>query len=253
MISNDLSRASKSHTMKKLPAETPIYKYMGIDSFLHFFMNRSLVLQKIRSWPDYLEGKLFEFFKKNGLIQTESSPDDYFGSCWTLQDDDQRLFSSEEGFQTSCEEMRELGSAAMWEAYCKDGGLRVKTTIGKVLDVLGPHQMWHGSIHYEPSSLPIARKPEPIEEALFYKRTCFRHEGEYRFIVKLAKPLGILSLPINNMRSFVDEILVSPARKEDSWRARAIYRLVANSYMSCTRDEINSKDGKQYCRISEGV
>jgi hypothetical protein len=223
---------------------------MGIDSFLHFFMNRSLVLQKIQSWPDYLEGRRFEFFKKNGLIRTESSVEEYFGSCWSLQVDDQRLFDSKEAYQISCKEIRELGSAAMWEGYRKGGGLRVRTTIGKVLDVLRVHQIWHGSVYYEPSH-PITKKPEPVEEALFYKRTCFRHEDEYRFIVRSTSSSRLLELPISDMRNFVDEILVSPTRKEDSWRSQAIYRLVANSYVACTRDEINSKDGEQHCRISQ--
>ena len=222
---------------------------MAIDSFLHFFMNHSLVVQKITNWPDFCEGKLFEFFKKNVLIDSKFSPEDYFGTCWTLQDDDQRLFDSEDGFRTSCKEIRELGSAAMWEAYCKGGGLWIKTTVGKVLDVLRSYEdLWHGRIFYKPL---ITEKPESIEETLFHKRTCFRHEDEYRFIVRSGNASGMLDLPINNMRCFIDEMLVSPSRKENSWISRAIYKLVAHSNVSLRLYDMNSKDGKQYCRISQ--
>lgn len=99
--------------MENLSAETPIYRYMAINAFLHFFMNRSLVLHKVCSRPDFFEGKRFEFFKKHQLLDTRHSPDDYFGSSWSLQQDDQRLFDSEHGFQRSCREIREPGSAAM--------------------------------------------------------------------------------------------------------------------------------------------
>jgi hypothetical protein len=235
--------------MENLPAETLIYRYMAIDSFLHFFMNRSLVLQKVCSWPDFFEGKRFQFFKKNRLVDTQYSPDDYFGSSWSLQQDDLRLFDSEHGFQMSCKEIRELGSAAMWDAYCKGGGLRVRTTIGKVLGVLGSSKdLWHGKVYYEPS-LDFTKKPESIEETLFHKRTCFRHEDEYRFILRSQDPSELLHFPIDDMRGFIDELLVSPSR--EAWISRAIYKLVAYSHVSLRLEDVNSKDGHPYCRISQ--
>ena len=234
--------------MENLPAETPIYRYMAIDTFLHFFTSRSLAIQRVSSWPDFFEGKRFLFFKKNGLIDTQYSPDDYFGSSWSLQQDDVRLFNSERGFERSCEEIRELGSAAMWDAYCKGGGIRVKTTIGKVLAALGAHkELWHGKVYYEPS-LDFTKKPETIEETLFHKRTCFRHEDEYRFILRSRDEVDLLHFEIGDMRDFIDELLVSPSRS--AWISRAIYQLVAYSPISLRREDMNSKDNHQYCRIS---
>jgi len=234
--------------MDNLPAETPIYRYMALDTFLYFFTSRSLVVQRVSSWPDFFEGKRFQFFKKNGLIDTPYSPDDYFGSSWSLQQDDSRLFNSERGFERSCEEIRDLGSAAMWEAYCKGGGIRVKTTIGKVLALLGAHkELWHGKVYYEPS-LDFTKRPESIEETLFHKRTCFRHEDEYRFILRSQDRVDLLDFQINDMREFVDEFLISPSR--NPWISRAIYQLVAYSPISLRRDGVNSKDSRQYCRIS---
>jgi hypothetical protein len=233
-----------------LPETTPIYKYMSVASFLHFFTNQSLVLQSIRNWPDAAEGGRFEFLKMHGLIRSDSEPKDYLGTCWTLQNDDQRLFDSDTAFQKSCEEIKELGSAAMWEAYCRGGGVRVKTTIGKVLDVLRSYKdLWHGKVYYEPSSFN-SHKQMAIEEALFYKRTCFRHEDEYRFIIRPDKPRPIDDVPIPDLRDFIDEMLVSPSKEEDSWISRAIYKTLAFSNVSSRRESLNSKEGKQYCRIS---
>jgi hypothetical protein len=240
--------------MKNTDPETVIYKYMSLESFLHFFLNGELIFQKVRMWPDSFEGVRFNLLTKTGIWgnNNENIIDDYFGSCWSLQIEDRRLFKNESEYVESCKEIRELGSASMWEDYCKNGGVRVCTTVGKVLETINKkeNKIWHGNVYYEPSWY-MKTKPIEAEETLFHKRTCFRHENEYRFLIKNKHSDPIITFKIDNMREFIDGILVSPSVETKSWVSRAIYKLLVNSDIAYTEFSTNDKNGKQYFHISQ--
>ena len=193
----------------------------------------------------------YKFLSKSKNLHNEKKIENYYGSCWSLQIDDRRLFITDDEFNKSSAEIQKLGSASMWENYCKNGGVRIKTTVEKILNILSAEkEIWHEECYYEPS-MYIKKRPNTIEETLFHKRTCFRHENEYRFLIYKEYIEEILPFKISNLREFIDEILICPNTKANAWISKSIYKTFVNSDIGITKNSTNLKNGKQYCRISQ--
>jgi hypothetical protein len=233
--------------------ETNIYKYMSLEAYLYFLETNSLTFQRISNWPDSFEGYRYVVFNKIPILERDAAIRQYYGSCWSLQREDRRLFATDSEYIKSCEELEDLGSASMWQAYCSNGGVRLKTTIEKVVQVLNQNKditQINNKIYYEPS-LYAKEKPIKKEDFLFHKRTCFRYENEYRFLFRSISEENIINFHLNDMRDFVDEILVNPAVDSKAWISKIIYKLSVNSDFGITDHSTNSKFGKQLCRISQ--
>ncbi len=123
----------------------------------------------------------------------------------------------------------------MWETYGKNGGVRIKTTVGKVDNLLSnnlgdcnKYLIYRGKVFYEPaSSWKKMMKPcncRLLGSALFMKRISFQYETEYRYIIVPNEHLkeDMITVLINNLYDFIDEILVSPATASNEWISRAL-------------------------------
>lgn len=242
-----------------LPEDTPLYKYLPIESFLYLYEFNRINFTKITSWPDAYEGARYEFLKKAKKDKEffEKGKNDFFGSCWSLQTEDLCLYDRLEDHQKAIEEIRRNGSASMWDSYCRNGGVRIKTTLGKLNEIIrngiNDAQVYRGRVYYEPvDSWSQTIKTYDVVSALFMKRVSFRHEGEYRYIIVPNSPIeeSIIPLKTGNLYDFIDEFLVAPAIPSRKWVSRTIYNICVG--ISCHPDYhgINNKNGNQYCRVS---
>ena len=243
-----------------LPDDTPLYRYLSTDSFLHLVEFNRLHFTRITNWPDSFEGSRYTFLSKVHQ-QTEfpgRSKDDFYAMCWSLQIDDPRLFKEATDYDKAVQELQRNGSAAMWESYCKSGGVRIKTTLGK-LDKLfksgvADCQVFRGRVYYEPSdSWNTTIKAPPLISTLLHKRVSFRHENEYRYALvpgsAISKP--IIPVKVESIFDLLDEILVCPATSGNKWVSRTLYNVGVDLTINKENYCINSKNNSQFCRISQ--
>ena len=246
-----------------LPADTAIYKYLSIEAFLYLIKFQRLTFSRITNWSDAYEGSRFEFFKKakNDQQFSKKRKDDFYACCWTLQTEDLCLYENTDEHKKALEELQRSGSASMWEGYCKNGGVRVKTTLGK-MDALLQNKlknsdifkMFRGRVYYEPStSWDKTSKISDLISTLFMKRVPFRHEAEYRYILVLNETVKepVISVMIDDLYNFFDEILISPATNSKKWITRTLYNISVGISINPERSGTNSKNGNQFCKISQ--
>ena len=78
-----------------LSADTPLYRYLSTDSFLHLVEFKRLPFTRITNWPDSFEGSRYTFLSK--VHKEDDFPgrgkNDFYAMCWSLQIDDPRLFA----------------------------------------------------------------------------------------------------------------------------------------------------------------
>jgi hypothetical protein len=217
-----------------------------------------LTFSRFASWPDAYEGFRFEFFKrlKEDPEFKDTNKNNFFGSCWTLQADDICLYENAEEYKLAIEELLQNGSASMWETYCKNGGVRIKTTLGKIYNLLVQHfgafNIYRGKVYYEPAkSWNKSIKATDLASTLFMKRVSFRYEAEYRFILVSKSPLKetLISAPVASLFDFLDEILISPAIPSRIWISRTLYNIAVG--IADSRGSVNHKNGNQFCKISQ--
>jgi hypothetical protein len=228
--------------------------------------NQELWLRKISSWDDIQEGLRFHAMK----CKEPSHPyagktlDNFYATCWSLQTEDKLLFVTdsdsqklfdEKAYQRSVVELATHGSDAMWRAYCPIGGVRIKTTIGKLVELLSnanlPTTRLHaGQVYYDPfeSNWGGTLGNKHFASAFLQKRVCFRSEAEFRFLFCASEDVvdTYVKVPIQNLYCFIDEVLVSPAKLS---KEAVIHELVNNTLRQVAPN--NVKDGKQFCRISQ--
>ncbi|MHB9073106.1 MAG: hypothetical protein ACYC6G_06240 [Desulfobaccales bacterium] len=241
-----------------LPDETPLYNYMKIEEFLYLIEFKRLIFSRITSWPDSYEGILFEFLKKiqSDPLLKDNNKDDFYGSCWSLQTENICLFRDDREYQAALKEIRESGSASMWETYCKNGGVRIKTTLGKLNELFlkkisDSKLIKRGEVIYEPEGSFTLESPD-LTSTFFAKRISFRHESEYRFILipNESNKEKLIYVEIDDLFNLIDEIMVAPTIKANKWISRTLYNIAVDIFISPERGA-NVKDGKQFCRISQ--
>lgn len=244
----------------ELPDETPIYKYLSIEAFLFLIEFNYLTFSRISKWPDHYEGARFEFFKEMKVKHkfSKKNKNDFFGSCWTLQAEESCLYEDPKDYQNAIDELQKNGSASMWDSFCKNGGVRIKTTLGKMNTLLEANlnriSIFRGRVFYEPEkSWGKTLCSSDLISKLFMKRVSFRHEAEYRYILvpngKIKKPNIIV--PIKDLFDFFDEILICPATASSKWITRTLYNIAVGISIRPGYSGTNYKNGKQFCRISQ--
>jgi len=218
-----------SDYVRELPDDTPIYKYISKDVFFdHFFKEEGTIqFQKVSNWKDGQEGLLRDFIDK---CKGEDGNINYLGCCFSLEQDMSCAFEPSL-FVSANNELADFGSDAMWQIYCPNGGVRIKTTIGRVRSAIIKYcdqieMIKHGKVLYLPNKVdPPFAKINIDKNALFIKRVSFRHEVEYRFVFCI-KEKDKAFLPFNPF-DMVDEFLVSPADTPDAaMLAKCIYRKI---------------------------
>lgn len=245
--------------MNVMNSEDTIYRYLDIESYLYVLQNRCFPVSKIASWPDSFEGTKYDFLRKAKLSNNQNvEASRVFASCWTLQNEDRLLYDSEDSYLLAQRELARNGSAAMWSAYCPRGGVRLKTSISKVLKATEEQSnlrlLGRGEVYYEAADdwKSTTNRCELVD-VLLHKRVSFRHESEYRFVFSGPEDSDDhYFIPVQDFFDFFDEVLVSPATFRTSWISRTIYNVsVRKSINYPGQATVNNKNGNQYCRISQ--
>ncbi len=244
-----------------LPSDTPLYRYMSVEALLYLLEFQRIPISRIIEWPDSYEGTRFEFLRnvKEDKQFSDKNKSDFFVSCWTLQTEERCLYKSQKSFDVAQNELVKNGSAAMWESYCKKGGIRIKTTLGMVESLLTSQfpgwNIYRGKVYYEPAEeWTITINAPSLIATLLHKRVSFRSESEYRFILVPDNEVNQsrATLYINDLYDFLDEILVSPATTSNKWLSRTLYNIAVKlSTKYPERTSINIKNGHKFCRISQ--
>ncbi len=238
--------------------DTPIYKYLSTEAFLYLMEFHILRFNSLRSWPDSFEGGMYEHLQRHSKYSKvlEKEVSSFVGSCWTLQQEDRRLYTNDFQFEAASKELEKDGSSAMWEAYCKSGGARIKTTIRKILDSIIKHnpelETTRGKAYYEPAAT-ISRNPVSEPHALLFKKKVpFRFESEFRFIVSNAD-CSVLNIPVFNFYDFIDEILISPASESKIWISRSLFMNTFTRKVLHGKKRPKTRISQLYALISEEV
>lgn len=238
---------------KDLPQDTPLYKYLPIEAFLYLMHFNILTFSRFASWPDAYEGARYELFKqfKNDPQFSGLTKNDFFGSCWTLHTEDSCLYKNKKEHKLAVEDLHRNGSASMWETYCRNGGVRIKTSLGKIDDLLNnslnSYKVFRGSVYYE-SVIDFQKttKTSDLVSTLFMKRLAFRHEAEYRYILvpNSSANKTLITIPFGVFFEFFDEVLISPGTNSTKWISRTLYNIVSEI-------AIARRYQKQFCKISQ--
>lgn len=205
----------------ELGCETPIYKYISKKDFKEYYLcdSSTLLFQDVRNWKDGGEGLLNEFIEKC----RGEKPTTFLGCCWTREKAPDRFYKDEGLAEKANESLASYGSDSMWQIYCPDGGVRIKTTIGKVHDIISKNNLKihkHAKVGYFSSSVGC----NVGSNAFFIKRPGFIHENEYRFILSPCSRTEV-SLEFE-LFDAIDEFLISPALSDQSNEARDIFRFI---------------------------
>lgn len=201
---------------------TEIYKYIGYKRVETLFNEQYLYCRDITQWPDMME----LFLDK---IVNKTTPKYRYGLCWTLHHGIERIVDTKNR-SGALEEIKRNGVEAMWVNYCHNGGVRIKTTIGKVRECMnnfcrnGDYEYKDGLVIYENYN---ATTIDRIDDLCFSKQPNFYTDDEYRFVITSKKPAGeALHIDIVNMHNFIDEILISPAKPSDRTQVENLNKIV---------------------------
>ncbi|MBI5641048.1 MAG: hypothetical protein HZA17_11545 [Nitrospirae bacterium] len=250
------------HGELDLPGDTPIYRYLTIEAFLFLWHFKSLTFSRLVSWPDAYEGVRYEMFKafKKDPHFSEITRNDFLGSCWSLQTEDNRLYENKKEQALAIADLKENGSAAMWDIYCKKGGVRIKTSISKVDRLLTDNwptfRTFRGKVYYEPATdYQKTIKTTGLISTLFMKRVAFRHEAEYRYILIPGNPQksNVLTASTGDLLEFLDEVLICPAIGSSKWISQTLHSMVAEHAEAYRCKKVFSRISQLYEPISEGI
>jgi hypothetical protein len=232
--------------------KTPLYRYYDLLSFLYLIGSKKLRFSKIKDWPDKFEGASYVYSEKIFNSDKQVKIDHVFGSCWTQEIDIKECYDSVEDYEKANAEIQEHGSGALWEQYCSSSGVRVKTTLGKILAKIDKFkdgktglELIHNKVQYSPG-ININRD---TTDNLFHKRVPFRHECEYRFIlIDYNKLEDNVEVSIGDPLDFFDEYLICPTTKNNKWIVNTIYQTLVPTFKDM---KVNSKNGNLFCRKSQ--
>lgn len=199
--------------LENIPLDTPIYRIFPFKVLDQIFSTNRLWLRHPEKWDDPMENWMF----KTGVTLTDGSTahfldrELYYGQCWTLDEE----------------------SDAMWRIYSSNNdGVKVKTTIRKLLNCIIPPQLstseincFIGKIEYLKDE-EIKRKLIELKNiytteeyeiskksaySFYFKRSEYQLENEIRIIVKdIDKKYTKNSLPFIEKADNWLKILIDP-------------------------------------------
>jgi len=237
-----------------------LYKYFSRETFCKFLDEPRLKLIKPTEWDDKFEGHRHTFFQN--AFRDEPRAECYRAMCWTLGIDGPNCYGDNtEKHEAAKQELDEFGHAAMWESYCRDGGVRIKSTYGKLEGLLvkglPKWGIWAGKVRYEPEAYfknGLLPGDIGLVGQLFIKGVTFRHEAEFRFLFLPDDQKSSddeIYLPIDDPHEFIDEFLIAPQRAKKPWGAQDLCGDCINTFSSPLYGPTNIKNGVQHCRISQ--
>lgn len=199
--------------------ETPIYRVFSRQRFLELIITKKNSLVKPSMWEDPFENAFLQctaIMEKGEEASLERIRAKWYGQCWTTERD----------------------TDAMWRIYSHNkDGVRVKTTVGKIIRALWGH---HKNTHFASSCFVGKveyKTKEDIEEflsksyvqhfllngrslakTLLMKRREFRHEEEVRILfqdINHETDRNIYQYPIE-LNNILEEVTLDPrANSED--------------------------------------
>lgn len=195
--------------------DLPIYRIFPFHRLQEIFTNKELVFIKPKKWDDPFENWLLKskFKLKNGEEISILSSQDFVGQCWSLTEEND----------------------AMWRIYSsKKGGVKIKTTIRKLLITLltGVQDDLQHEISKFIGKVKYLTKEEIIKEfqnnyksylttnigqakSHFYKRPEFKHEDEIRILFKTSKNIEDNKFKLKiDPYELIDEIILDPRLKD---------------------------------------
>lgn len=192
--------------------DVEIYKYIGLtesfglDYIKSVLESKTLYFRKVIMWEDVMES----FLDRN---VNKDSAELRYGSCWTTHQGIQRIVA-DENYPEALKAIKRNGVASMWKMYCPNGGIRIRTTIGKARGLISKFCETHGYAYQDGvvTSKYYSRTMKREEGRLcFLKSPNFYTDDEYRFVITAKDWAGdALLVPIDNAALFVDEALVFP-------------------------------------------
>lgn len=194
-----------------LAPNTPLYRYVTIESFISCIEARQLLLTNANLWQDTWEMILQKAPQVDAegrrIFSSYSIHEDIYGQCWS------RLKESD----------------AMWRIYSPfKTGVQITTSVEKFKSIDGIDGCYLGSVTYyasipellEKSALSSKRR---LFDFALHKRMAFSHECEVR-LLKCGQPHPTqthIALPIDPC-TFIEGVTLDP-RAED-WYVDTIAR-----------------------------
>ena len=194
-----------------LTLNTPLYRYVSLESFISCLETKQLVLTNANLWEDtwemFLDRVPREDIDGKRCFPSYSIHEDIYGQCWS----------------------RARESDAMWRIYSPSKtGVQIATSVEKFTSIDGIDGCYLGSVIYF-ESIPDLREKltlferHPLEFAL-YKRMAFSHECEVRLLMcgqSLPRRQTHVTLPFEPS-TFIEGVTLDP-RAED-WYIDAVAR-----------------------------
>ena len=243
----------------ELDKDTKLYRYLSTDAFLSLLGLEKVCFSQVTKWDDAHEGMRQELKKvqKPNHEFANKSLSNYFGSCWSLQVEDPRLYISDNDREIANAEIAEFGSDSMWRAYCPSGGVSIRTTQNKLKELflggLLNGKLFGGRVYYDAFGSNWGQTiNSPFLAGLFHKHISFRSESEYRFIFTPSAEINEVhvDVKIEDGFDFIDEVLVSPATNNLKYRSHSLVNLALGS-IKIKGGNYNWKEGQKFCRISQ--
>jgi hypothetical protein len=236
-----------------LDENTHLYQYLSTDKFISLLGLEKIWLRKVTQWDDFREGeyqRYKQFMDQNHALANRRL-EEFYGSCWSLQVEDTRLYTDKAELKLADEELARDGSDAMWRAYCPAGGVRIRTTQKKLkmllLDVLPDGHLHGGRVYYAPLGGNLDKTiKSPYLAGLFHKRVSFRSEAEYRFIFSpnTENKENCIAASTGSNFDIIDDVVISPARAD-----RKEMQNCSSALVDITQRRITELSD-QTCRIS---
>lgn len=204
-------------TMDNFNQNAYIFRYMEFEHLISMLEKKTFYVAKKRLFPDPNESRLplRSAFSMRGVGQIVNEEQSIRESIeWHNK---KELYIKYSHLPTSCWTYQEKDNYLMWKSYTSSIGVRVKTTIGKLIESLDTegYDILCGYMHYDGYGYGNIKK---IHDCLFSKEKMYADEREFRFYfnpinVETEKHLlenDYVELKIYNSVNLFDEIIISP-------------------------------------------
>lgn len=146
-----LGNVDSSGVLDGISDDTILYKYFSCETFCYFFNSPRLKFVNPTKWDDKFESRRYRFFQYAHRNVCTTKAEHYSATCWTLGAEDLICYGNDCAMHgAAINDLHEFGHAAMWGSFCRDGGVRIKSTYGKLkkllIENLPPGEIWAGKV-----------------------------------------------------------------------------------------------------------
>ncbi|WP_067730854.1 DUF2971 domain-containing protein [Oceanobacillus damuensis] len=198
----------------KMDLSVGIWRYMNFSRFVNLLDSNSLFFSKPSSFRDPYEGSYSEVDIKRII----GEPDSFVPNIKSDYDDKRQQLMKKSKLLldlvgVSCWHLNNNESAAMWDLYLRSGdGIAIKSNVSNLIRSITSDDVFYGQVQYIDYTKEITSNN--TYESLFYKRSSFSHENEFRLICfeSIEEPYfkNYGTLQKCDINLLIDEIYVSP-------------------------------------------